>query len=182
MDIWQKGQWQVKSNPFCDEPNPWGSWSASVWFWTLANAKYFFVQYTTILFPRGIPLYSRLCKANKTHPQIFHVLGARPSGYNGASGFNKSQSLQNLSRPRRGEPEKVPIEHLFEKERLIEQQTATIEVSLLQTPNWILFAFFDICCKNYTLEECSSTEIVGNAQTSYPKNIRWRTWICSAKN
>ena len=74
------------------------------------------------------------------------VLGPRPSGYNGAGGFNKSQSLQNLSRPRRGEPEKVPIEHLFEKERLIEQQTATIEASLLQTSNLILFTFFDICC------------------------------------
>ena len=78
------------------------------------------------------------------------VLGPRPSGYNGAGGFNKSQSLQNLSRPRRGEPEKVPIEHLFEKERLIEQQTATIEASSLQTPNLILFTFFDICCKNYS--------------------------------
>ena len=140
MYIWQKGQWQAKPNPFlCDEQNPWSSWSAKVWFWTLANSKYFFVEYTTILFPRDIPVYGSLFKANKIHPEIFHVLGARPSGYNGASGFNKSQSLQNLSRPRRGEPEKVPIEHLFEKERLIEQQTATIEVSLSQTPNLIFW-------------------------------------------
>ena len=57
------------------------------------------------------------------------ILGIRPSGY-GPSGFNKAQSLQNLSRPRRVETEEVPVEHLIEKENLIASQTDTIQVRM----------------------------------------------------